>query len=127
MNINILKKHVLFWAAFCCLCLPAVVNAAPPPLRLLLIPMKSPTRMYKDFLPLKHYLEQRLRRPLLLKVARRNSEIAALFREKKIDIAFVCPTLYCTLTKSLPMSPLVKLRLNGRDYYRSVLVVRDDS
>ncbi len=127
MNMNILKKHAFFWVAFCCFFFPAAGNAAPPPLRLLLIPMKSPTRMYKDFLPLKHYLEQRLRRPLLLKVARRNSEIAALFREKKIDIAFVCPTLYCTLTKALPMSPLVKLRLNGRDYYRSVLVVRDDS
>ncbi|MFW8601799.1 phosphate/phosphite/phosphonate ABC transporter substrate-binding protein [Desulfobacterota bacterium M19] len=124
---NTLKKQAFFWAAFCCFCLPAVVNAAAPPLRLLLIPMKSPTRMYKDFLPLKHYLEQKLRRPMVLKVARRNSEIAALFRAKKIDIAFVCPTLYCTLTKALPMSPLVKLRLNGRDYYRSVLVVRDDS
>jgi len=89
--------------------------------------MRSPTRMYKDFLPLKHYLAQKLSRPIQLKVAHRNSEIAALFREKKIDVAFVCPTLYCTLTKDISLSPIVKLRLSGRDDYRSVLVVREDS
>jgi len=128
MNINMLKKVVLFWAAFCLFLLPSMGHAsASSPLRMLLIPMKPPTQMYRSFLPLKHYLEQRLRRPLSLEVARRNSEIAPLFREDKVDIAFVCPTLYCTLTKNILLSPLVKLRLNGRDHYRSVLVVRDDS
>ncbi len=101
--------------------------ASPPPLRILLIPMRSPTSMYKDFLPLKHYLAQKMSRPIQLTVAHRNSEIAALFREKKIDVAFVCPTLYCTLTQDISLSPIVKLRLSGRDDYRSVLVVREDS
>jgi len=89
--------------------------------------MKTPSRMYKDFLPLKHYLEKRLDRSIELDVARKNSEIATLFREKKTDIAFVCPTLYCDLTRAVPVAPLVKLHINGSDQYRSVLVVRQDS
>ncbi len=129
MKLNILPKFFLFWAALGWI-LPApawAVPASPAPLRMLVIPMKTPSRMYKDFLPLKHYLEKSLNRSIELDVARRNSGIAALFREKKTDIAFVCPTLYCDLTRVTSVIPLVKLRINGRDQYRSVLVVRKDS
>lgn len=94
---------------------------------MLLIPMKAPSRMYRDFLPLKNYLEKQLQRPVHLDVAIKNSQIATLLQEKKIDIAFVCPTLYCNLTRVTRVTPLVKLRINGSDQYRSVLVVRKDS
>ncbi len=130
MKIPIMRKLFFFWLLLACI-LPLPVYAAgaksPLPLRLLLIPMKAPSRMYQDFLPLKHYLEKRLHRTIKLDVARKNSEIAALFRDKKTDIAFVCPTLYCDLTRVVPVVPLVKLKINGSDQYRSALVVRKDS
>ena len=129
MNFDILQKLALFlvllgWP------LPPAVHAEPAasaPLRMLVIQMKTPSRMYKDFLPLKRYLEKQLNRSIELDVSRRNSEIVSLFKEKKVDIAFVCPTLYCDLSWDVPVVPLVKLQVNGSDQYRSVLVVRQDS
>ncbi len=125
----ILRKASLFWLLLCWV-FPMPVHAASdslPPLRMIVIPMKPPSRMYKDFLPLKRYLEKKLDRPIDLDVARKNSEVAKLFDKKEIDIAFVCPTLYCDLTRIVSVVPLVKLRINGNDQYRSVLVVRKDS
>ncbi|NOX25135.1 MAG: phosphate/phosphite/phosphonate ABC transporter substrate-binding protein [Deltaproteobacteria bacterium] len=130
MKLNITQRFFLSWLLLACI-MPFPVYAAgsksPAPLRLLLIPMEAPSRMYQDFLPLKDYLEKRLHRTIELDVARKNSEIAALFREKKTDIAFVCPTLYCDLAQAVPVVPLVKLEINGSDQYRSALVVRKDS
>lgn len=129
MNLNIFQKFFLFWVAMCWI-IPTpgfAVSSSPAPLHMLVIPMETPSRMYKDFLPLKHYLGKKLNRSIELDVARKNSGIATLFREKKTDIAFVCPTLYCDLTQVISVVPLVKLRINGSDQYRSVLVVRKDS
>lgn len=129
MNLNIFQKFFLFWMALCWIIPTPVraVSSSPAPLHMLVIPMETPSRMYKDFLPLKHYLGKKLNRSIELDVARKNSGIATLFREKKTDIAFVCPTLYCDLTQVISVVPLVKLRINGSDQYRSVLVVRKDS
>lgn len=101
--------------------------ASPVPLRIALIPLRPPARMYRDFLPLKQYLEKTLHRRVSLEVVRKNSKIASLFRSGASDIAFVCPTLYCELSRRVRISPLVKLKIHGRDHYRSVLVVRSDS
>ncbi|NOY53490.1 MAG: phosphate/phosphite/phosphonate ABC transporter substrate-binding protein [Deltaproteobacteria bacterium] len=120
----------IFWLLFSILFpLPvyAVSAGSHAALRMIVIPMRPPSRMYRDFLPLKHYLEKKLDQPIDLDVARKNSEIAQLFEKKEIDIAFVCPTLYCDLTRAVSVVPLVKLRINGSDQYRSVLVVRKDS
>ncbi|HFQ90335.1 MAG TPA: phosphate/phosphite/phosphonate ABC transporter substrate-binding protein [Desulfobulbus sp.] len=119
----------LCWAALFLLSpsIPLARAGSAPSLRIALIPLRAPSRMYRDFLPLKHALEQRLQRSIDLEVVRKNSKIAGLFKAGKIDIAFVCPTLYCELRRQTPVVPLVRLRLNGRDYYRSVLVVRRDS
>lgn len=129
MKQGILRKVILFGLVFFWI-FPVPVHAASdslPPLRMIVIPMKPPSRMYKDFLPLKRYLEKKLNRSIDLDVARKNSEVAKLFHKKEIDIAFVCPTLYCDLTRIVSVVPLVKLRIDGSDQYRSVLVVRKDS
>ncbi len=124
-----MRKIVCLWFLFCWICPTRGYGATdpPPPLRMTVIPMKPPSLMYKNFLPLKHYMEKKLNRAIDLDVARKNSEVANLFKKKEIDIAFVCPTLYCDLTRKVSVVPLVRLRINGNDQYRSVLVVRKDS
>jgi phosphonate transport system substrate-binding protein len=96
-------------------------------LRMMLIPLESPSEMYRKFLPVKRYLQDRLNRGISLKVARNSSDILTLFKKDKIDVAFVCPTLYCEIAAETGIEPLVKLQINGSDEYRSVLVVRDDA
>ncbi len=94
---------------------------------IMLIPMQSPSTMYKNFLPLKRYLEDTLNVTIVIKVARKTSDIIQHLKKGEADIAYLCPTLYCVAYKQMPIVPLVKLRVNGRSEYRSVLLVRNDS
>ncbi len=129
MNRRVYHITGFFLAAFFgfLLAVNPVAADSLPPLRMIVIPMKPPSQMYRDFLPLKRYMERKLSRPIELSVARKNSNVKKLFRKKEIDIAFVCPTLYCELSRTVSVVPLVKLRIHGSDQYRSVLVVRRDS
>ncbi len=97
------------------------------PLRMIVIQMKSPSKMYRSFVPLKRYLEARLHRGIELSVAHRSSDMAKLLMKEAIDIVFMCPTRYCQLTQRVSLVPLARLRIHGSDEYRSVLVVRKDS
>ncbi|MEJ2683181.1 MAG: PhnD/SsuA/transferrin family substrate-binding protein [Candidatus Sulfobium sp.] len=96
-------------------------------LTLVLIPLQSPSVMYANFLPLKRYLEGRLGQPVELKVANKRSEVIGSLERGEADIAFMCPTLYCTASKLMRIAPLARLRVNGSAEYRSVLLVRSDS
>jgi len=96
-------------------------------INMILIPLEAPSTMYKKFLPLKRYLEQKLKIQLKIKVARRSSFAVRALKEGSADIAYLCPTLYVEAYKTIPIEPLVKLRVNGSSYYRSVILVRDDS
>lgn len=92
-----------------------------------LIPLQSPSTMYKKFLPLKRYLEDKLDIKIKIKVTRKSSEVVSSLKEGSADIAFLCPTLYTVAYKEASIKPIVKLRVDGKSEYRSVLLVRDDS
>jgi len=92
-----------------------------------LIPLQSPSAMYKRFLPLKRYLEEKLNVKIRIKVARKSKEIITSLKDGSADIAFLCPTLYTVAYKEASVQPVVKLRVNGKSEYRSALLVRDDS
>ncbi len=103
------------------------VVAAAGPLRMVVIQMKSPSKMYRGFVPLKRYMEARLHHPIELSVAHRSSDMAKLLEKEEIDLVFICPTRYCQLTQRVSLVPLARLRIHGSDEYRSALVVRKDS
>lgn len=109
------------------LTLPAVSSRAGDQLTMMLIPLKSPSTMYRNFLPLKRYLEERLETSIEMKVARKSSDIVKHLERGDADLAFVCPTLYCVAFSRVPIVPLARLSINGVSEYRSVLLVREDS
>jgi len=94
---------------------------------MVVIQMKSPSKMYRGFVPLKRYMEARLNRSIELSVAHRSSDMAKLLEKEEVDVVFICPTRYCQLTQRVSLVPLARLRVHGSDEYRSVLVVRNDS
>ncbi len=107
--------------------LGSVSARAKEEITMALIPLQSPSTMYKRFLPLKRYLEDKLDIKIKIKVARKSSEVVSFLKEGSADIAFLCPTLYTVAYKEAPIQPIVKLRVDGKSEYRSVLLVRDDS
>ena len=109
---------------------PSIANTSPSTrnqLTMLLIPLRSPSTMFRDFLPLKRYIEERLNMKITIKVARKSSDVIKKLKNGDADVAYLCPTLYCDAFRSAGIEPLVKIRVNGTSYYRSVLLVRRDS
>lgn len=106
---------------------PAQPAYAREEISLTLIPLYSPTDMYKRFLPLKRYLEDNLNISIKMRVAKNTDDIVRVLRDGETDIAFICPTLYAVAGRDTELEPLVKLRINGKSDYRSAIVVRDDS
>ncbi len=92
-----------------------------------LIPLQSPSAMYKRFLPLKRYLERRLDIEIRIKVSRKSSEVIDLLKDGSADIAYLCPTLYTEAFGKVSIKPIVKLKVDGKSYYRSAILVRKDS
>lgn len=94
---------------------------------MILLPLKPPSTMYKNFLPLKRYLEKNLGIPIRIKVAKDSNDVVRHLETGDADIAFLCPTLYCISYNRVQIVPLVKLSIDGSSEYRSLLLVRDDS
>ncbi|ACV67397.1 phosphonate ABC transporter, periplasmic phosphonate-binding protein [Desulfohalobium retbaense DSM 5692] len=101
--------------------------AADDPLTLLLVPVEEENVVFRQFLPVKHYLEKRLNRRVELDIAH-NAE-AALDRlgQGQVDLAYLDPSAYCEGKSMYQLHPVAKVVKNGEGQYRSVLVVRDDS
>lgn len=83
--------------------------------------------MYKNFLPLKRYLEDKLNISIKIRVPRETTDVIKHIEKGDVDVVFLCPTIYCEAYNKVPIVPLVKLSINGTTEERSVLVVRDDS
>ncbi|RMG69170.1 MAG: hypothetical protein D6710_09270, partial [Nitrospirae bacterium] len=96
-------------------------------LNLLIIPLDSPSVMYKRFLPLKNYLQKKLNTNIEMRIAQKSSMVLRALKDGSADIAYLCPTLYVEARDSIAIEPLVKLRVNGSSYYRSAILVREDS
>ncbi len=126
---KIKKKHCLIQFFFLLLIISLLSGPclAKNKINLVLIPLESPSVMYKRFLPLKRYLEKKLHISIEMRVARRSSEVVKALRDGSADIAYLCPTLYVEAHDTVDIVPLAKLKINGNSYYRSVILVREDS
>ncbi len=122
-----MKRRRLLCIVFTILLFLPENSLARTTLKLLIIPLDSPSVMYKRFLPLKDYLQKKLNVNIELGVAKKSSMVIKALKDGTADIAYLCPTLYVEARDGLAIEPIVKLRVNGSSYYRSVILVREDS
>ena len=97
------------------------------PLDFLVVPVEKETDMFRQFLPVKNCLQKHLGRTVNLKLGHDAQAAVEALRYESWDVAYMDPSLYCEIKSKHAVQPVAKLQRNGRDTYRSVLVVRQDS
>ncbi|PKL51935.1 MAG: hypothetical protein CVV37_03935 [Nitrospira bacterium HGW-Nitrospira-1] len=102
---------------------------ASPPLVLSVLPVESAGAMYERFLPLKYYLENQLKRPVIIKVAKDYESAVRGIGEGVVHLAFLDPAAYCEVMAQYKNRVVPLVRSMGKEgaTSRSVLVVKDNS
>lgn len=96
-------------------------------LRFLILPVEEVDIMFRQFLPVKHYLEKTLETKIELTVARNYEAALAEIGQGKADLAYLDPSAYCEAQFLYQVVPLVRTVKHKKAVYRSVLVTREDA
>lgn len=106
---------------------PRTLNASP--IIISLLPVESAGAMYARFVPLKYYLENILRRPVTIKVAKDYENAINEIGSGKVHMAFLDPAAYCEVRARYrnKVVPLIRPVGKGGATSRSVLAVKDKS
>ncbi len=94
---------------------------------LIMLPVENVSVMYERFLPFKNYLEEKLARKIVLRVASNYQEAIEHIGTGKAHVAYLDPSAYCEAKHRYDIVPLAKAVQSGVATYRSVLVARSDS
>jgi phosphate/phosphite/phosphonate ABC transporter binding protein len=138
----------VIWLLFCVLCLlslfacssqssppeqksdeqhynPRTLNASP--IIISLLPVERAGAMYERFVPLKYYLENVLKRPITITVAKDYEDAIYEIGSGKVHMAFLDPAVYCEVRARYRNKVVPLIRTIGKDgaTSRSVLVVKD--
>lgn len=105
--------------------IPSDFNA--PPLILSILPVESAGAMYERFVPLKYYLENVLKRPVIIKVARDYETAIHEIGSGQVHIAYLDPSAYCEARYKYKVVPLAKAVMNNVSTYRGVIITRTNS
>lgn len=99
------------------------------PITILIIPTQSPGEIYERFLPLKYYLEDKIKRPIILKISRDFEDAITDIEKGSVHMAFLDPMTYCEIRAKYKnrLIPLVKPIGTHGASERSVLVVKNNS
>ncbi len=100
-----------------------------PPLVLSVLPVERVGAMYERFLPLRYYLENVLKRPVVIKVARDYETAMLEIGTGLVQLAFLDPATYCEVRKRYrnKVTPLVKVIGNEGATSHSALVTKNGS
>lgn len=132
-------KKILAFAAFFCGLLTAVSWAADsetgagaqvdkPVVSFGVIPRYNPMIMYQSYQPLMDYLTEHTPYRFELKLSRDYTEAIAFLREGDTPIASLGDVTFTEARRSFGAVPILKpLSDQGEPFYRSIIVVRDDS
>jgi len=101
--------------------------AAEERLRLLLPPLASADEVYARFKPLAAYLEKSLGITVEARVASDLDSLLRLAREKRPQVAYLCPLLYTRLADDGHLLPLARIKRHGKSTFRTAIVVRRNS
>lgn len=97
------------------------------PLVFIILPVEDVASMYRNFLPLKNYLEKQLSRKIKLKVAENYQEAIDSIGSGEAHLAYLDPSAYCEAKNRHKIVPLAKAVLKNSSTYKSVIVARQDS
>ncbi|MFP4559907.1 MAG: phosphate/phosphite/phosphonate ABC transporter substrate-binding protein [Thiohalorhabdus sp.] len=106
---------------------PALPAEEPERLRLLLPPLSTADKMYARFQPLAGHLEKALGIPVKARVAGDLESLLRLARQDRPQIVYLCPLVYARLADEGALRPLARIERQGKDTFRSVVVVRKES
>jgi ABC-type phosphate/phosphonate transport system substrate-binding protein len=91
--------------------------------------VESAGAMYEKFVPLKYYLENVLKRPVIIKVAKDYETAIHEIGNGQVHMAFLDPAAYCEVRARYRNKVVPLIRAIGKDgaTSRGVLVVKDKS
>ncbi|MBI5212781.1 MAG: phosphate/phosphite/phosphonate ABC transporter substrate-binding protein, partial [Nitrospirae bacterium] len=100
-----------------------------PPVILSVLPVESAGAMYERFVPLKYYLENVLKRPVIIKVAKDYETAIREIGSGESHLSFLDPAAYCEVRARYANKVTPLVRPVGREgaTSRSVLVVKSGS
>lgn len=119
---NIMLKSV----AACLLFLPQL-SAAMEPLRLAVHPYLPPIELIERFTPIKQYLEQKTEREISIHIASSYEQLVSDVINGNVDIAYMGPALYASISNRKDVKPLVKLSINGSPFFNGAIVTSERS
>ncbi len=131
-----MKKCIWFYRLilvfFSCLILAEAATAttkALPALRFAPLPMENREAIYKQFEPVRKYLEQITKRKVVFKYFDKYSYLLEDFIDGNIDIAYLGPLPYVELQKKYPnVTPLVTFReTSGQSGYTCSLIALSEN
>lgn len=106
---------------------PASSRTAVPPLVLSILPVESAGAMYKQFLPLKYYLERSLNVPVVIRIAKDYESAITDVGTGRVHMAYLDPAAYCEVRARYGsrVVPLVRALGKESSSSRSVLVAKE--
>lgn len=105
----------------------SAVSKKQAPLIFIILPVENVSVMYDKFLPLSEYLEKKLARKVILKVATDYQDAIEQVGTGIAQLAFLDPSSYCEAKHQYNIMPIAKVVLAGEPRYRSVLVAKKSS
>lgn len=102
---------------------PEAVRGSPPPLRVAIASILSPSRTLNDYHDLLTYMGRRLGRPIRLFQRSTYAEVNDLLKNREIDLAFVCAGALLEGEREFGMRALVVPQMRGETVYYSYLIV----
>ena len=111
----------------CLLTLSLSAQAKGRALSILLLPAEDSHLMFRQFLPVKQYLEEHLDRPVELIMGSNYEASLESVGQGKVDLAYLDPSAYCVARHRFGVEAMAKVLKNGQPEYRSVLVARKSS
>ncbi len=89
------------------------------------VPLESEVKMQIKFAPLARYLEQKLQKKVVLRVARDFETSVRELGTGKTDIAYMTPSTYIEAKKLYQCRVILKAIRNHSPFYRSVIAVKE--
>lgn len=107
---------------------PVMAAAADKPLTLWAHPYLPTTELSKRLAPLAEYLSKAIDRPVEIRVQKSYQAHIEFVGHDLADIAYMGPASFVQMRAQYGHKPLLaKLDLNGKPYYRGVIITRRDS
>ncbi len=96
-------------------------------IRMGIIPLESPTEMYRRFFPLSEYLTEKIEIPIELKVQADYETTIKEIGEGITKLCYMTPSTYIKSKNEYGVEVLVMALRDGRPYHNVVIIARDDN